>query len=428
MVEAAIITIGDELLIGQTINSNAAWIGKELSSLGIEIKKSLTIKDEREDILSAVDEYFKNYDLIIVTGGLGPTRDDITKETLCEYFDTSLELNNEVLSRITAFFRERGKEMLDSNTKQAELPKDAIVLENKNGTASGMWFQRDQKILVSMPGVPYEMKSIMLSEVLPRVSAIYNVEGNYYQTLMTQGVGESFLAQEIKDWEDRIQKDGLSLAYLPSPGVVKLRLSSKRGSQDDPIIESYFDELRTRFPKYVYGMNGEHIHEVVGNLLRERNQTMGTVESCTGGGISGAFVEFPGASDFFQGGLVTYSNELKVKMVNVKEDTLLSHGAVSEQTVKEMAMGGQKVLGVDYVIAISGIAGPNGGSAEKPVGTVWIAVAYPGGVIAKKFLFGSHRKRNLEKAKLYASNMLRRTILKIDELDLPEDDNENSFV
>jgi nicotinamide-nucleotide amidase len=400
MVKAAIITIGDELLIGQTINSNAAWIGKELSSLGIEIKKSLTVKDDREDILSAIDEYFQDNDLVIVTGGLGPTRDDITKDTLCEYFGTTLELNQEVLSRITAFFKERGKEMLDSNTKQAELPRDAIVLENKN---------------VSMPGVPYEMKSIMLSEVLPRVSAMYNVSGNYYQTLMTQGVGESFLAQEIEDWEDRIQQDELSLAYLPSPGIVKLRLSSKRGAQDDPLIESYFNELRERLPKYVYGMNGERIHEVVGKLLRERNQTMGTVESCTGGGIAGAFVEFPGASDFLQGGLVTYSNALKMKLVDVKEQTLQTYGAVSEQTVKEMAIGGQEVMNVDYVIAVSGIAGPDGGSAEKPVGTVWIAVAYPGGVVAKKFLFGSHRKRNLEKTKLYASNMLRRTILKIDE-------------
>jgi nicotinamide-nucleotide amidase len=412
--KAGIITIGDELLIGQTINSNAAWIGQELSSLGVDLYRSVTIRDDRNDILDVVDEYFKETDLVIVTGGLGPTNDDITKETLCEYFNTTLEIDKIVLARIEAFFKDRGRDMLSSNVKQAELPKDSLTLENKHGTASGMWFERSGKVLVSLPGVPYEMKSIMSDEVLPRLTSQYGIQGSFYKTLMTQGVGESFLAEQIEDWETRAREDGLSLAYLPSPGIVKLRLSSKKGTSDAQLISDYFDELKKRLPKYVYGENGVSIYEVVGDLLREKNGTLGTVESCTGGGIANAFVQFAGSSDFFEGGLVTYSNAKKVNLVNVKESTLKAYGAVSEQTVCEMALGGKAILEVDYTIAVSGIAGPDGGTEEKPVGTVWIAVAHPDGVEAKRFMFGAHRGRNLEKTKLYAVNMLRRIISKID--------------
>jgi nicotinamide-nucleotide amidase len=412
--KAGIITIGDELLIGQTINSNAAWIGQELSSIGVEICKSVTIKDERQDILDVVEEYFANFQLVIVTGGLGPTNDDITKEMLCEFFDTKLELDHVVLSRIESFFRERGKKMLDSNIKQAELPKDSVTLENRHGTASGMWFERGGRVLVSMPGVPYEMKSIMSEEVFPRLSSQFGIQGSYHQTLMTQGVGESFLAEQIEDWENRLYEDGLSLAYLPSPGIVKLRLTSKNGTSDAGLIKDYFDELKKRLSKYVYGENGESIYETVGGLLREKNHTLGTVESCTGGGIANAFVQYAGASDFFQGGIVTYSNTLKMQLVNVQNSTLEQYGAVSEETVKEMALGGKEAMKVDYTIAVSGIAGPDGGTEEKPVGTVWIAVAHPNGVEAKRFLFGAHRGRNLEKTKLYAANMLRRIILEIE--------------
>lgn len=412
--KAGIITIGDELLIGQTINSNAAWLGQELSSLGIDIYRSVTIRDDRESILSVVEEYFNAVDLILVTGGLGPTKDDITKETLCEYFETELELDQNVLERIRTYFEARGKEMLQSNVKQAELPKDSLTIENKHGTASGMWFEKSGKILVSMPGVPYEMKSIVSDEVIPRITAKFGIEGSYYQTLMTQGVGESFLAQEIEDWENRLYADGLGLAYLPSPGIVKLRITSSKGTQDAGLIKGYFDELKKRLPKYVYGENGESIFEVVGDLLRDQNATLSTVESCTGGGIASSFIDFPGASDFFEGGLVTYSNELKMKMANVREVTLREYGAVSEQTVIEMAKGGKEVMDVDYTIAVSGVAGPDGGTDEKPVGTVWISVAHPNGVIAKKYLFGDHRGRNIEKTKLYAANLLRRVLLGID--------------
>ena len=413
--QAAIITIGDELLIGQTLNTNAAWIGQELSNQGIRIYRSITIRDERKDILDVVDDYMNEADLVIVTGGLGPTKDDITKETLCDYFETTLELNDRVLNRIKKYFEARGKEMLPSNIQQAELPKGAIILDNNHGTASGMWFEKGGKVLVSIPGVPYEMKAIMNEEVLPRSKAKFGVTGNYHQTLMTQGVGESFLADQIKDWEDRIYGDDLFLAYLPSPGIVKLRLTSKNGATDAKKIENYFHELREKLPKYAYGMNGETIFEVVGGLLRKRGKTLGTIESCTGGGIANAFIQKSGSSDFFQGGLVTYSNELKVKLASVESETLDTYGAVSEETVKEMALGGMKNLNVDYSIAVSGVAGPDGGTEEKPVGTLWIAVGSPeGGVIAKKFLFGEHRGRNLEKTQLYAANMLRKVLLKVE--------------
>lgn len=412
--KAEIITIGDELLIGQTINSNAAWIGKELTRNGVGITRNVTISDERQEILSTIDEAFNRASLIIVTGGLGPTKDDITKETLCEYFNTSLSLRNDVLKRIDDYFKSKGREMLPSNIKQAELPDSCIVLDNFLGTASGMWFEKNGKVLVSIPGVPYEMKGLMNNEVIPRVMAMFGVKGFYHQTLMTQGIGESFLAEKIAAWEDRIYANGLSLAYLPSPGLVKLRLTSKKGAVDAEKINDFFEELEKMLPEYVYGRNGDSIFEVVGSLLRERNESLGTVESCTGGKLAYAFIKYPGASDFINNSLLTYSNEAKVEMAGVKSLTLENYGAVSEEVVKEMALGGQLRLKVDYCVAISGIAGPDGGTNEKPVGTVCIGVAHKEGVLTKSFFLGKNdRNRNIEISTLHAANMLRKVILDI---------------
>ncbi|HZH85802.1 MAG TPA: competence/damage-inducible protein A [Brumimicrobium sp.] len=411
--KAGVITIGDELLIGQTVNANLAWLGKELGNAGISIYKSTTICDLEKDIIDALDDYLKEADLIIVTGGLGPTNDDITKETLSKYFNSDLELNTQVLARIRKYFESRGKEMLDSNIQQAMLPKDALVIDNRHGTASGMWFERRGKIIISLPGVPYEMQALITEEVLPRLKASYGVKGKYYQTLMLQGIGESFLAEKIEDWENRIYEEGLHLAYLPSPGVIKLRLTSDKGPKEAPKIKAYFEELEKRFPEFVYGMNDETIFEVVGELLKSKHISLGTIESCTGGGIARSFVAFPGSSVFFQGGLITYSNDLKMKLAKVSPESLEKYGAVSEEVVKEMALGGRKVLGVDYTIAVTGVAGPDGGSDEKPVGTVWIAIASPEGVVAEHFLFGENRGRNIEQTELYAVNLLRKTILNI---------------
>lgn len=413
--QADIITIGDELLIGQTINTNASWIGKELSSQGVKIGRSTTIADTREEILDAIDTALGRSNLVIVTGGLGPTKDDITKETLCEYFQTTLERKPDVLARIKKYFEEKGREMLPTNEQQADLPKSCIVLDNFLGTASGMWFEKNGKVLVSIPGVPYEMKALMQNEIVPRAKAYFGFSGMYHQTLMTQGIGESWLADKIKHWEERIYKDGLSLAYLPSPGLVKLRLTATNGVNKAQVIDRYFEELRKDLPKYVYGMNGESVFEVVGKMLVEKRETLSVVESCTGGGLANAFVQIPGASDFFQGGFITYSNALKMDLVGVAKDTLEKQGAVSKEVVSEMAQGGLERLKTTYSIAISGIAGPDGGSPEKPVGTVWIAVAKKGKTVAEIHRFGNHRERNITIASLTAANMLRRLMLGIEE-------------
>jgi nicotinamide-nucleotide amidase len=406
-----IITIGDELLIGQTVNTNAAWIGQQLSLNGMNIARSTTISDTKEEILAAITEAFERSQLIIMTGGLGPTKDDITKETLCEFFDSELELKQDVLKRIESYFAAKGRNLLPANIKQAELPKDCIVLDNHLGTASGMWFKRNGKVLVSMPGVPYEMKALMENEVIPRAVDYFGVKGMYHQTLMTVGIGESALADKIANWEDRIYKDGLSLAYLPSPGIVKLRLTSKRGAEDKQLIDDYFEELENDLPHYVYGKNGITIFEVVSNLLRKKKASLSTVESCTGGLLAHSFVQFQGASDFFQGSFLTYSNELKTALAGVAPLTLENHGAVSEQVVKAMAIGGQKKLDTTYCLAISGVAGPDGGTAEKPVGTVWIALATPSAIIAERFQIGNNRSRNMEIACLLAANMLRKYLI-----------------
>lgn len=406
-----IITIGDELLIGQTVNTNATWIGQQLSINGMNIARSTTISDTKAEILSAITEAFERSQLIIMTGGLGPTKDDITKETLCEFFDSELELKEDVLKRIKSYFAAKGRDLLPANIKQAELPKDCIVLDNHLGTASGMWFKHNGKVLVSMPGVPYEMKALMESEVIPRAVDYFGVKGMYHQTLMTIGIGESALADKIASWENRIYKDGLSLAYLPSPGIVKLRLTSKRGAEDKQLIDDYFDELEKDLPNYVYGKNGISIYEVVSDLLRKNNAKLSTVESCTGGQLAHSFVQFQGASDFFQGSLLTYSNELKTALAGVAPLTLENHGAVSEPVVKAMAIGGQKKLQTTFCLAISGIAGPDGGTAEKPVGTVWIALATTSEVITERFQIGKNRSRNMEIACLLAVNMLRKYLI-----------------
>lgn len=409
--QTEIITIGDELLIGQTVNTNAAWIGKELSINGFNVFRCTTITDAQEDILISLENALSRSEFVIITGGLGPTKDDVTKETLCEFFDTKLTLRKDVLERIKMYFEDKGREMLPSNIQQAELPEACMVLDNHLGTASGMWFEKEGKIIVSIPGVPYEMKALMEQEILPRAKAHFSVNGLYYQTLMTQGIGESFLAEKIKNWEDRIYNDGLALAYLPSPGIVKLRLSSKKGTTDAQLINQYFDELKKQLPKYVYGTNDSSIFEVIGQLLKQKGLTLGTVESCTGGGIAHEIVQVSGSSAYFEGSLVTYSNRLKNKLALVQNKTLEKYGAVSEQVVREMAEGGRKVLGVDCIMAVSGVAGPDGGSPEKPVGTVWISIATPEITVAKKFLFGKDRGRNLTMTALSATNMLRQVIL-----------------
>ncbi|MDD2982451.1 MAG: competence/damage-inducible protein A [Crocinitomicaceae bacterium] len=410
--QAEIISIGDELLLGQTINTNASWIGRELALVGIPVQWGITIADEREAIIHAFDQAMKRSQLVIVTGGLGPTKDDITKQVLCEYFDTELEINPAVLERVESFFKNRNREMLDVNIQQAALPKSCRVINNYTGTASGMWFEKNGSILVSLPGVPFEMKGMMTDILIPEFKKQFQVPSIYHKTILTTGIGESYLADRIQDWENRVRANGLGLAYLPSPVLLKLRLTSSKGQEDSDLIQAYFDEIAAELPEFVFGYEEEELNEVVGNLLMQNGKTVGTVESCTAGGIAHFLTATPGSSAYFQGGLVTYSNELKEKLAHVKSQTLAEFGAVSEEVVREMAMGGLKQLGVDYCISVSGIAGPDGGTEEKPVGTVWISVASNESVVSKKYNFGNNRERNVQMSIFASVNLLRNVILR----------------
>lgn len=411
MINVEIISIGDELLIGQTINTNASWIGAELADIGIKVSHVATISDTWEAITTALEDAHKRSEVVLITGGLGPTKDDITKQVLCAYFETELVLNEPVLNHVESFFIKRNRPMLEVNKMQAMVPEKCEVLFNDQGTAPGMWFEKEGTIFVSMPGVPYEMKYLVSTHVVPRLMERFPLKKLVQKTYLTQGIGESFLAEKLTDWENQLRDEGLDLAYLPSPGMVKLRISSSSG--DQLRVTFYGEELKKMIPAYLFGEEEETLPEVIGKLLQNKGETIGTVESCTGGSIMASLTSVSGSSNYVFGGLITYSNELKTKLAYVQEETLANFGAVSEETVLEMAAGGKKVLGVDWSISVSGIAGPLGGSDEKPVGTVWIAIDGPKGKLSRKFLFGTDRQRTVQMTVLTALNLLRCEILGI---------------
>jgi nicotinamide-nucleotide amidase len=402
-----ILAIGDELLIGQTINTNASWLGQELSKIGARVTRSLVIADDKERILQALDQCYPETTCVIITGGLGPTKDDITKHTLCEYFDTKLEIHQPTLAKIEAYFTSRNRPMLESNIQQAALPVDAEILPNNYGTAAGMMFEKNGRYCVSLPGVPYEMKGIVLEELIPRLIQRFQLKAMYHYTALTQGIGESFLAEQISDWEDRIRERGFGLAYLPSPGLVKLRITSYEGKEDQAEIMGLFQELAIRLPEAVFGYENDSLPDVIGKLLKEERKTIGTVESLTSGLLAQQITSISGASDYFMGSLLTYSNDLKHRLCGVSVDSLLSEGAVSEKVALEMAENGAKKLGVDVCISTTGIAGPQGGTFDKPVGLVWIGLCISGKTIAHKFQFGDNRERNIQMTVLSALNWLR---------------------
>lgn len=411
MIHVEIISIGDELLIGQTINTNASWMGTQLADNGIKVSHVATISDSWDAISSALQDAQGRSQVVLITGGLGPTKDDITKQVLCSYFNTTLVLDEQVLKHVESFFIKRNRPMLDVNTLQAMVPEACEVLFNDQGTAPGMWFEKDGTIFVSMPGVPYEMKFLMETHVIPRLAERYPLKKLVQKTYLTQGIGESFLAERLEEWENQLRADGLDLAYLPSPGMVKLRISSNTGNEER--VNHYGPLLKEMIPAYLYGEEEETLTEVVGKLLEQRKETVGTIESCTGGALMANLTSISGSSAYVLGGLITYSNELKMKLANVQESTLERFGAVSEETVFEMASGGKAVLGTDWTISVSGIAGPLGGSEEKPVGTVWIAIDGPERKISWKFLFGTDRQRTVQMTVLTALNLLRCEILGI---------------
>lgn len=408
---AEIISIGDELLIGQVINTNASWMGELLNRNGIRVSQIKAIADDKKAIIEAIDSSFKSADLILLTGGLGPTKDDITKHTLCEYFDTKLIFNEEAYRRIQEIFRLRNFKVTDVNKAQADLPESCTPLTNINGTASGMWFEKNGKVLVSMPGVPFEMKPMMENEVIPRVKAKYKTPVILHKTIMTQGVGESFLAKKIEDWENSLPKN-IKLAYLPQPGIVRLRLSATGENKEkcQKFIADLVKKLNVLIGDIIFGYDDILLEEAVGESLKLHQKTVATAESCTGGYIAHLFTSIAGSSNYFKGSAVTYANEIKENILDVSHDDLEKHGAVSETVVKQMALGAKAKFGTDYAIATSGIAGPDGGTEDKPVGTTWIAIAGPKGVLAKKYHFGEHRGRNIRRAALTALFLLKKTV------------------
>ena len=419
---AELLTIGNEILIGQIVNTNSVWMAQQLNMIGVSIVHMSSVADDRDAILKAFDDASHRADIVLITGGLGPTKDDITKKTFCDYFDTQLVTDVNVLEDITEFFSKRNKQVSDLNKKQAEVPKGCFVIRNKNGTAPGMWMEKNNTIFVSMPGVPYEMQAILLDDVIPEIKKRYKLPFIYHKTILTQGIGESDLAELISDWEDGLAESKIGLAYLPSPGMVRLRLSSKGfyESELNNLIECEIEKVKLLIEKYIYGYeeygkDQPKIEAILGNLLLEKGLKLGLAESCTGGYISHLITSVAGSSNYYNGCIVPYHNEFKNALLKVDTSIFEKHGAVSKECVSAMAKETLITFKANVAIAVSGIAGPAGGTDEKPVGTTWIAVAYEDKIIAKHFVFGHNRQRNIQMTATTAMNMLRKLILNIED-------------
>ena len=410
--KAELITIGDEILIGQIVDTNSAWMGQQLNLHGIEIYQITSVHDNHEHIMKAFAEAEKNADLVLITGGLGPTKDDITKNCLCEYFNTELIFYPEVFEHVQSLLSSRNVVINQLNHDQALLPASCTVLPNSAGTASGMWFERNNTIFISMPGVPFEMEAIMTEEVFPRLVKLGITQSIVHKTVLTIGLPESMLAEKIEKWESALP-DFIKLAYLPSPQMVRLRLSGygTNKSMLQKEIEKQVKELLSLIPENVFGFDNENLGLVIGRMLAGSGKTLAVAESCTGGNIAHFITSNAGSSAYFKGGVVAYSNEIKNKLLDVPLDLIAGFGAVSQQVAEAMALGAKRILCADYAVATTGIAGPDGGSDEKPVGTVWIAVAGPSGVKSKEYIFRHNRERNIIRSTQTALNMLRISIL-----------------
>lgn len=404
---AEIITIGDEILIGQIVDTNSAWMAAELNKEGISVKQISSVSDNREHILTALAEAATRADIILITGGLGPTKDDITKNTLAEYFNVGMVLNEGVLANVENIFKKYNRPLLEVNRKQAEVPENCEVIMNNNGTAPGMWFNYMGKIYVSMPGVPFEMKYMMEEQVIPKLKATLKLPVIIHKTILTVGEGESFLAEKIADIEDSLPAN-IKLAYLPKMGQVRLRLSAygdnETGLKDK--IDEFAQKIVERVGINVVTQEDIPLEKVVLNYMAEKGLTLTAAESCTGGYISHLITQHAGSSQVFLGGAVSYAYELKERILGVKNETLWQHGAVSRETAKEMVEGALLNFKSDYAVAVTGIAGPGGGTEDKPVGTVWIAVANANKTVVKKFIFGNKRLQNIERTAVAAFFML----------------------
>jgi len=409
---AIIITIGDELLIGQTIDTNSAWIGSELSKAGFDIFRKISIHDNRNDILETLEEVTGKAELVLVSGGLGPTSDDITKQTICEFFNSKLVLNDKVLKMIEEMIRRRGTSMNENNRRQSLVPDTCQVLYNAMGTAPGMLFEKDKTVLIFMPGVPYEMKYIMTEHVLPLLKKRFSSPVIIHRNIMTYGVPEARLAELLTGFEDSLPGD-IRLAYLPSSGIIKLRLTATGSDRQvlNEKVEEQVKKLYMTIPDLIYGEDEKSLEMVIGQLLKERKKTLSTAESCTGGKIAQMITSIPGSSSYYKGSVIAYDNSVKRDLLEIPEEMLKKYGAVSEKVVESMAKGVRKLLKSDYSAATSGIAGPDGGSDLKPVGTIWIAVSSQKGTVTERHVFGNDRNLNITRFSIAALNLLRKQII-----------------
>ena len=400
---AIIITIGDEILMGQILDTNAQYIARRLTEIGVEVVEELSIPDKREEIYETVDYAMQEADLILVTGGLGPTKDDVTKKVLAEYFGSRLVFNPQAMKWLEELLRNRNLPMNENNKSQAFLPDNCRILRNLKGTASGMWFEKGWKSLISMPGVPFEMEHLMDTYVIPDLKAKYPHLQLEYRMLKVYDVPESQLAQHLETWEN-VLEDGLKLAYLPSPGWVKLRITAKGEAVKH--LEDTYESLKKMLEGMRYVEGEDVLEKQIGDMLRRKGVTIATAESCTGGEIAHMITSVPGSSTYFKGSVVAYANEVKVNVLGVQATDLEREGAVSETVVLQMAEGVKKLMHTDYAVSTSGVAGPDGGTPEKPVGTVWIGVATPDKTFVRKFVFSFTRERNIAKAAVKALELL----------------------
>ncbi|MCV9385162.1 competence/damage-inducible protein A [Reichenbachiella ulvae] len=408
---ADIVTIGDEILYGQILDTNSQWISQQLDDLGIKVRRKYSISDKSELIKEAVKESLEKCQLVLITGGLGPTKDDLTKHALAECFGMSLELNHSALEDVEDIFKRMGKELTEINRQQAFLPKGSVKITNERGTAPGMWFDIDKKVVVSMPGVPFEMKAMMTKTVLPKIKQKFTLPVILHQVIRTIGIGESWLSEKIARWEDALPNH-LALAYLPGRNQVRLRLTGV--GDDRETLKSEMDEeiakLLPTIQQFVYGFGDLEIEEAVGELLRTRELTIATAESCTGGFLSHKLTSISGSSDYYLGSVIAYHNSIKQQELKVSPKTLEKHGAVSEEVAKEMAEGVRKKLKVDIGISTTGIAGPDGGTEEKPVGTVWMAISFGGKLYSQKIQSPGTRLLNIEYSAIKALDFIRQTL------------------
>jgi len=408
---AELITIGDEILIGQIVDTNSAWMAQKLNLAGIKVKQITSVSDDRQHILDSLKEASQRADIILITGGLGPTKDDITKKTLANYFNVGLRTDEAALDNVKRIFAKYNSPMLESNLKQAEVLENCTTLLNLNGTAPGMWIESGGKLYVSMPGVPFEMKYMMEELVIPKIKESFNLPFIVHHTILTAGIGESMLADKISFVEDALPTH-IGLAYLPKLGMVRLRLSGSGLNTEslEKEIAIYASQIVQIINEFVIIEADIPLEKAILNLMESKSLTLSTAESCTGGYISHLLTQHSGSSKVFLGGAVSYSNELKCTMLSVSEETLYKFGAVSEETVLEMAAGAITNYKSDYAISVSGIAGPDGGTEDKPVGTVWIAVAGRTKTISKKFQFGNKRAQNIERAAVNALFLLHKLV------------------